>query len=193
MEEILELVRDNVDVLKITGSFVSGGVVLWLWQALSGHFFVNLSIQLELRRTPSNSPGFHDLVTLVKLKKGDRATLALDEIAVWLVTDGHEPRKVSLLSEQPLCDIKSEVIERPLNITPGEETHFAYHHAIPQDCTYLIVARVMRKAVMGKRWRRAVWIASEISTPYLKEAIPKTMPNSALDTDARQASLPRAD
>ena len=160
MNDPLDFIRCNADLIKLIGSFVSGGVVVWLLRAFAGDFFVNLSVQLEPRRTPGVSPGTHDLVVLVKLKKGDRATLSLDEIVVWLFAGNKQLTRNSLLSEKPTCNLKSEVIKRSLNLTPREEIHFALHHTISDSCVCLVVARVRRSSIIGKRWRRAVWIAS---------------------------------
>jgi len=154
-------------------SFLSGTAVgtgaFWVWKAVTGYFRVNLSQQIELRRTPGGSPGTDDLVVLIKLKKGDRATLALEAVKVWLFEGERNLDDPTLLEQEPAWIIRPVICRRPLNLTPGEETHFAFHRTVSDKALYLAVARIEGKSMLVKCWPQAGWIASQVSVPGEKE------------------------
>jgi hypothetical protein len=173
-----------MNILGYLGSAALGGVTVGLWKALSGYFKVNLSIAIEVRRTPGTLPGTHDMVVLVKLKKGDRASLAVEKLSIWLFPGERNLNETALLDEQPTWTITPLVFNRPLNLTPGEETHFAFHQTISESITVFVVSKVEGRTLRRKWWPRSGWLASDISTHYLKDSkLPQNKPHNQ-DTPA---------
>ena len=144
-------------------SALAGGGVVTAWKWLTGWQNVNLSIQLEIRRTPSDTLDEHDAVCLVKLKKGDRATLRLESIIFTTKIGSKMPvdHDIDLLITTPAKD-------RKLNLTPGEEAHFAIYLKVPSKELCSVSVTVLGRSISGKG-RLGVWRGSDVSVPYLKE------------------------
>ena len=142
----------------LTGLLTGGGLVtVWKWAA--GWNRINLSLGIENRRNSTPSSGTDDLVSVLKLKKGDRATLALESIH-WVVTSGKNE-----LASVPVDEIKLSEVRRTLNITPGEETHFAFHCRVPVEAVCKVTATVMGRSLRTVCAPLSVWKATEVSVP----------------------------
>ena len=141
----------------LTGLLTAGGLVT-LWKWIAGWNRINLSLVIENRRTPAVPSGTDHLVSLLKLKKGDRATLAMESIRFVVTVDHNE------VASGGVEEIKLSEVTRTLNITPGEETHFAFHCAVPTDAVCKITATVTGRSL--RKWAPlAVWKATDFSVP----------------------------
>jgi hypothetical protein len=169
MEEVIRwVVVNKVEILSGIVGVITGGGLLTAWKYVSGAQNVNLSLQLEVRRTPSPVEGFHDLVCLLKLRKGDRATLRLETIVFFTKCESSGKQSHSV----DLC-VTAGGKTRKLNITPGEEAHFAIHVVIPSTEHCSISAEVTGRG-LASRWAPVgIWRASEVSVAYLPMAKPK--------------------
>jgi hypothetical protein len=147
-----------------TGVAVGG---LAVWSALTGKYIVNLTVELDLKRTPNTKRGDHDLVFTAKLKKGSNATLAVERMDVQ-VDKGTPP------PETKQIDAVHIDLGRSLNVPPGEQTQFAQHFAVPSDavCEVQLTIQGRRyRAIPFLKWLLPAppgrWRATAISVPYL--------------------------
>src|SRR5262245_47927953 len=156
----------------VTG-VITGGGLLTVWKWIAGWNYVNMSVAIENRRTKSQLAEHDDLVTLIKLKKGDRAALALDEVRL----------EVEAVGMAKLAQSASEVMTelgRKLNLTPGEETLFAFVNSVPKTANCKVIVTVTGKT-LGSRYTparlnpKSIWKATEISCP-IPQTKPKTEP-----------------
>ena len=146
----------------ITGFLTAGGLAA-TWKFLAGWHRINLTLVIENRRTPGSSSGTDELVSVLRLKKGDRATLAIDSIHFAVTSDQTE------IASGTVGEITLSQVPRTLNITPGEETHFAFHCRPPTHAVCKVSATVIGRSL--RRWAPlAVWKATEISVPLPQKA-----------------------
>jgi len=151
------------DTVHYVVAAIIGGGLVTAWKWLAGWQRINLSLQLGTRRTRSSDPLWHDLVCVVKLKKGDRATLLLDSVTM-IVQSGQ-----TTLLNYSVPEVHAPEANRSLNITPGEETHFAAYCRAPKDAVCIVTATVTGRSLAWRRTPVAVWKATEVSVPYLRE------------------------
>lgn len=142
----------------LTGLFTGGGLVAF-WKWIAGWNLVNLSLTIENHRVPVAATGIDNLVSLLKLKKGDRAILGLESIHFSVTSNNRE------IGSGTVEEIKLSEVPRSLNITPGEETHFAFHCQVPSDAVCKVVATVIGRSLKTKRAPLAVWKATAFSIP----------------------------
>jgi hypothetical protein len=121
-----------------------------------------MTLSIDNRRTKSASSELDDLVTIIKLKKGDRASLALHSVSVEVEMNGTQ------LYSQSAPEVVPKEVSRNLNLTPGEETHFAFVGSVPSTANCKVIATVTGKT-LGSRFAPfasvSIWKASEISCP----------------------------
>ncbi len=164
---------DSPQIITFVSGIVTGGGLLTAWKWIAGWNYVNMTLVIENRRTKSPQAESDDLVTVVKIKKGDRAALSIDEIRVEIEAVG-----VSKLV-QSAPEVMTE-LGRKLHLTPGEETHFAFVNSVPSMANCRVIATVTGKTI-GSQYSpvrlnpQSVWKATEISLP-IPEANPKTEP-----------------
>ncbi len=103
--------------------------------------------------------GTDHLVSVLKLKKGDRATLAVESIRFVVTSDDRE------IGSGIVDETKLTEVPRSLNITAGEETHFAFHCRVPSDSACKVAATVTGRSLRTKRAPLGVWKATEFSVP----------------------------
>jgi len=160
------LLENKAEIWSAIAGFLTGGSLLTVWKYLSGANNVNLSLELQTRRTPSGAEGRHDLVCLLKLKKGDRATLRLQTVAFFSKCGSSQDEQKHKVN---LCVVAGKA-ERQLNITPGEETHFAVHFVVKATEVCSVRAEVKGQGLAWRRVPIGVWHASEVSVPHLPGA-----------------------
>ena len=155
---------------KFLAGLVTGGGLVAVWKWIAGWNLINLSLAIANRRTPVGTTGTDNLVSVLKLKKGDRATLAVEGIRFVVTSDGRE------IGSGIVDEIRLSEVPRSLNITPGEETHFAFHCVVPSNVVCKITVTVTGRSLRTKRAPLGVWKATEFSIPEL----PKGKADAAL-------------
>ena len=144
----------KVGVAFIGGVLTSG---LGLWRIFSGYYFVNLSIALELARTPKQGDAStHDLVATIKLEKGKAGTLELQSMRVSIDLENVNP--VDFGEQLRVCG-------RQLKLPPEEKTQFAAHFDVPSERVCTITIDVTGKSIRPLRRPTGHWRASAISVP----------------------------
>jgi hypothetical protein len=127
--------------------------VFFGYKAYVGYMLINMSIAIETRRHRSRRrPGRDDLVVRTTLTKGDRATLPLGLVEI--VVEGAIPPRVEIKE----VHVSTEAGTRPLNLTPGETTHFENCFDVDADSPSTVVVTV-------RGTRRGCWKASYVSLP----------------------------
>lgn len=144
---------------KFLAGLVTGGGLVAAWKWMTGWNLINLSLAIENSRIPLGTKGVDNLVSVLKLEKGDRATLALEGIRFVVTSDGRE------LGSGIVNEIKLSEVPRSLNITPGERTHFAFHCVVPSDAVCKITVIVTGRSLRTKRAPLGVWKATGFSIP----------------------------
>ncbi len=145
---------------KFVSGVLTGGGLLTIWKWLAGWNKTNLTLLIEMKRTPSSEQDIDHLVCYLKLKKGDRSTIALQGINLVLIANGSE------ILNQSVEEIRIPNEHRNLNITPGEEAQFAFHHLVPHTAICKSIGTVTGRAL--QRWGTlATWKATDYSVPAL--------------------------
>ena len=101
------------------------------WKLVTGYLFVNLTVELKTMRSTAYAGRDH-LLTEIRLSKGDRASLLLKEVTVFVKAGEHPQRSEKL---------KSPLIPgglRMIRLTPGEATVFSHSCEIPSHCVCLV-------------------------------------------------------
>ncbi len=159
MAELLEFFWSG----KFITGFLTAGGLAGIWKLGAGWHRVNLTLAIENRRTPSLSSGTDELVSVLRLKKGDRATLAIDSIHIAVTSSQTE------IAGGAVGEIALSQVPRTLNLTPGEETHFAFHCQPPAHAVCKVSATVTGRSL--RNWSPlGVWKATEISVPLPQKA-----------------------
>jgi hypothetical protein len=144
---------------KFLAGLLTGGGLVAAWKWIAGWNLINLSLVIENSRTPFGTSGTDNLVSTLKLKKGNRATLAVESIRFAVTANGRE------IGNGTVDDIKLSEIPRSLNITPGEETHFGFHCVVASDIVCKVTVTVTGRSLRTKRAPLGVWKASAFSVP----------------------------
>lgn len=138
---------------------LTGGGLITVWKWVAGWNRINLSLAVENRRTPGTSPNADELISVVRLKKGDRATLCLESVRFLVTTDDKE------VASGTVNELNPSELRRTLNITPGEETHFAFHCRVPASAVCKVATTVTGRSLRIACAPLAVWKATEFSVP----------------------------
>jgi len=142
---------------------ITGGGLVAAWKWIAGWNLVNLSLAIVSRRTPEGTTGTDNLVCVLKLKKGDRAPLALESIRFVVMSDGRQ------IESGVVDETKPSEVSRSLNMTPGEETHFAFHCLVPSTAVCKVAVTVTGRSLRTKWAPLGVWKATEFSIPGISK------------------------
>jgi hypothetical protein len=144
------------EIISAIGGLLTGVLVAWKW--LTGWNLVNLSLSIENTRFPADSvPGMDNLVSVLKLKKGDRAKLTLENVRISVTADSVE------IDDASLDEIVVPELSRNLKLTPGEEAQFAFHWQVPSKAVCKIKAEVFGRS--SRLARAGVWKSTAVSIP----------------------------
>lgn len=138
---------------------ITGGGLITVWKWVAGWNNVNLSLTIENRRTSSKTAERDDLVSVLKLKKGDRATLSLEHIRFSIASEEKE------IGGGMVDDVRCSEVPRSLNVTPGEETQFAFHTLVPARAVCKITVTVTGRSLRTKHAQLGVWKITDFSVP----------------------------
>lgn len=138
---------------------ITGGGLITAWKWATGWNIVNLALAIENRRTSSMGTEMDDLVSILKLRKGDRATLALEGVRFVVSSDGKE------IGRGTVEEIRPAELPRTLNITPGEETQFAAHFVVPARSVCKITVTVAGRSLRSRHAPPSAWTISDFSVP----------------------------
>lgn len=130
------------------------------WKLATGYLFVNLTVELKTTRTQAYV-GRDYLVTEIRLSKGDRASLLLKEVTVFVQAGDYPQRSEGLTSP------KIPSGRRMIRLTPGESTVFSHSCQIPSHCICLVEVHIAGRSDSPFTGH---WKASTCSAPIAGNA-----------------------
>jgi hypothetical protein len=173
-------VKDVFDILKnlATALALVAGGGYFIYKVLSGYEVINVKLAVTTSRTPMPNSDRDYLNVVATFTKGDRGSVLLHDAQVRIKPHTGDPQQLAFVGVERLSirlavqgDLQRQEIRWGtrsqdaafLNLTPGEETHFATYTDVPRNepCTVEVVFLGQRPSSK----RIGQWRASCVSMP----------------------------